>query len=1195
MNDDELIEAGNNEEVQVDASKSDTSPKAYFRWLQSLRTKLLNGEKSKLSELREALDQKYSVCLLTSDQALLRGALALKSIATQADVNQSSLSLPLSDASALLEVLGIHRSHTFDSAGSSLDVRIYLAYVSLILHLHYTYLEIQPVEVELASNEFNSSSSKTTLDLVRDWTSDTDGPKFYQDGRYATLGAAKAPTQSQAKAAGIDAEWDEILSVASVRRQLREAIVHISANQTQSQKVWSLYYQFESTHQSQPPNKGDTERIKSILLTRLRSPHIQYEATAQALSSFVTQSMPPAEYEAIMTAAYDMVGRAKQSVEASSRWEETVASIPTLSRISQRWLAWKPYTSWASGLILGGAKKGAKTIEIDSAISIFERALVDCGIPPSCAEELMSWGGLPMSKEEIVAMREKESKQQRTERRTKEEEELKADLQACAEVWSNYLHFLRSANAHSSIPETVCSRATKVLSANGALQGQILRTYSRMGKSAEDIDAIFGKMMSNEELQANAESLSELFLARIDIERDRAAQKLVLDGEAKDLQSAFELLIYSSDAFMSVFAVMSFALETIAQVKPADEQLELHQAVSQWCLGGGQETATLMEPFWEAAMKAQPTNHMAILYSSRYYQMRTLYSHSKHLLKQGLNRRDISSSKKLELAQELLQVNRLSGSPADVDWSLHKVAQERERSWSEYYASSYAAMSITSNEQTAIADTEMSDESGLKRKAENEDQDQTRRPMSPEDKRGKVGETKNQRDREHSSVIVDNLPADASERDIFDLFKDCGDILEITGPKVWPSLEPSAQEQTATVLVEFVNRESIPAVLSRQGKPIRSFQVNIHLGYECTLYVTNFPPAYDSDESMRNLFGGFGRIFDIRWPSKKFNATRRFCYVVFSSPSEAHAAQKQLHNQSLAEDKTVMQVMMSDPNRKKVRSDAFKDDCELFVSGLPKHVEEADLRKLFGQSVAQVRILKHPDGRNRGIAYVDMKTALDAQQVMGKAAEIDGGGYRLQRKLLKVNKVDHKKMQGANESSSLTVRMDIERRSRCLYILGLPSYAQEAIIQQIVEKVLGHGSVKQIEWQAGHSQKATVEFIDAPTAGRAALIASSTLFYDEQHPLELVPLESRGAASKMTTGSSTTTISPSSSNTIMDEDMTLANMVPRQAGNRSNRGGTRGGRRGGHAFIRQSGSVPMDVEETSKGKGQDAFRQMLGK
>lgn len=28
----------------------------------------------------------------------------------------------------------------------------------------------------------------------------------------------------------------------------------------------------------------------------------------------------------------------------------------------------------------------------------------------------------------------------------------------------------------------------------------------------------------------------------------------------------------------------------------------------------------------------------------------------------------------------------------------------------------------------------------------------------------------------------------------------------------------------------------------------------------------------------------YGTIFDVRWPSKKFKATRRFCYVQFTSP-----------------------------------------------------------------------------------------------------------------------------------------------------------------------------------------------------------------------------------------------------------------------------------------------------------------------
>jgi len=72
----------------------------------------------------------------------------------------------------------------------------------------------------------------------------------------------------------------------------------------------------------------------------------------------------------------------------------------------------------------------------------------------------------------------------------------------------------------------------------------------------------------------------------------------------------------------------------------------------------------------------------------------------------------------------------------------------------------------------------------------------------------------------------------------------------------------------------------------------------VHLAWKSTLYVTNFPESAD-DPYLRDLFGKvspeiglllipadlikYGTIFEIRWPSKKFKATRRFCYVQFTS------------------------------------------------------------------------------------------------------------------------------------------------------------------------------------------------------------------------------------------------------------------------------------------------------------------------
>ena len=96
-------------------------------------------------------------------------------------------------------------------------------------------------------------------------------------------------------------------------------------------------------------------------------------------------------------------------------------------------------------------------------------------------------------------------------------------------------------------------------------------------------------------------------------------------------------------------------------------------------------------------------------------------------------------------------------------------------------------------------------------------------------------------------------------------------------------------------------QDSVPAALTKDKKRIDGQEVAVHLAWQSTLYVTNFPEKAD-DTFIRTLFAKvcryepgnplpdsgiclqYGTIFDVRWPSKKFKATRRFCYVQFSSP-----------------------------------------------------------------------------------------------------------------------------------------------------------------------------------------------------------------------------------------------------------------------------------------------------------------------
>lgn len=137
------------------------------------------------------------------------------------------------------------------------------------------------------------------------------------------------------------------------------------------------------------------------------------------------------------------------------------------------------------------------------------------------------------------------------------------------------------------------------------------------------------------------------------------------------------------------------------------------------------------------------------------------------------------------------------------------------------------------------------------------------------------------RDRENASVLVSGMPVDATEVDLQRLFKDCGPIREISGPLAIASSDPSEVYSAGTV--EFMERSSVPAARTKDKKRVRGQEISVALGWECTLYVTNFPEEMD-DAAMKELFGRYGALYEIRWPSKKFDSSRRFCYVQYTTP-----------------------------------------------------------------------------------------------------------------------------------------------------------------------------------------------------------------------------------------------------------------------------------------------------------------------
>lgn len=54
-------------------------------------------------------------------------------------------------------------------------------------------------------------------------------------------------------------------------------------------------------------------------------------------------------------------------------------------------------------------------------------------------------------------------------------------------------------------------------------------------------------------------------------------------------------------------------------------------------------------------------------------------------------------------------------------------------------------------------------------------------------------------------------------------------------------------------LLNFFLQESVPAGLTKDKKRIRGQEISVHLAWQSTLYVTNFPEKAD-DASIRQLF-----------------------------------------------------------------------------------------------------------------------------------------------------------------------------------------------------------------------------------------------------------------------------------------------------------------------------------------------------
>ncbi|KAL7623571.1 Splicing factor [Parahypoxylon ruwenzoriense] len=359
-------------------------------------------------------------------------------------------------------------------------------------------------------------------------------------------------------------------------------------------------------------------------------------------------------------------------------------------------------------------------------------------------------------------------------------------------------------------------------------------------------------------------------------------------------------------------------------------------------------------------------------------------------------------------------------------------------------------------------------------------------------------EQKLKRDRENTSIMVTNLPADATQTAIRKYFREYGHINNL-------DVRKEAGGESSSALIEFRSTEDVQSALLRDNKYFGQSQIRAKPGTGLTLFVSNYPPTAD-EAYIRDLFKTCGEVFNVRFPSLKFNTHRRFCYVSFRDQDSAYKAT--LLDGKLIEGKYKLQSKYSDPTHKKDREGAVAEGREVRVKNVDSSAKEVDLRGVFGKygKVASVRIVTNTGGKNFGIAYIVFETKDQAEN----ALQLDKTKFKSQILQVDLSKETNFKPFATNRGDRASASLSPappgdgdgimadgpgesrnggqkptskEIQERTIAIMNVPDTVNDARVRAVAEK---HGNIVKLVLRPDH-RGAIVEFSDAATVGRAAL------------------------------------------------------------------------------------------------------------
>ncbi|KAG1772332.1 hypothetical protein EDD22DRAFT_429843 [Suillus occidentalis] len=925
---------------------------------------------------------------------------------------------------------------------------------------------------------------------------------------------------------GLEVEPDnlgELFSDAWTREAMSIVVSKGAGDISQSHVLWDQYYNWEL----EILEKASTDEkpllingIEENLLARLQQPHANHQDTYQSYSSFTTAHKPASEYESLLISASKLRPRAIKA------YEKREASEMALAAAGHSLDAYATYIA---------AERRRRDPDYFILCGLYERGLAEASRRQFAGE---------LGAERTLQM-----------------------------FWVGYIDFTNSQGQSVELWQ----RATRSAPGSGEVWARYIRFLERVQESEinegemdasknENIEAAYTRALSTtlftrgrkSDAEVDADQIVPLVLARAGAEK-RAVEAGRADGDGlttliKVVEDGITMVRQASNSGDPRFRLEKFLSEfylSLADVPDAAVQLWASTAAhyrSSWAAWVAYTDVLIRTDHHDLARKTfQDMSTKNLDYPEALWDAWHNFEHAH------------GSLSSLEEA-----INKITQAGAQLET---RRAREAEKAYAaaavqyaEQQAASVPAVSVPATGATQgsalvvneAMDVDISAPADTKGKRKAEEELPVTETSGGKKPRLETPPVSLKRDRENCTVFVADLPSEATEADLKALFKDCGDIRDIKFTRM---------PETLVATVEFYDRGSVPAALTKDKKRIHETEIGVHLAWRSTLYITNFPEKFD-DTSIRDLFGQYGLIFDVRWPSKKFKATRRFCYLQYTSPSSAERA-LELHGRELEPDRAIS-VLISNPERKKERSDADANERELYVAGLSKFATKEDLRKVFETygPIKEIRLAEDKSGQPKGFAFIDFESEMDAR------AALAANNHELKNRRIAVtftdSRVRAKNKEGMTETG-LGRRADA--RNRSVRVRNIPSGTQEGLLHQLLEK---HSLVKRTEIFAALNE-AVVELENPAEAGKLLLrtepimLSGNVLQFSEEHA------------------------GPSRGQPVAPPPETRGMFVPRAAGSRP-RAGLGRARKPGATQTTLSAQSP---DQQGK-KGQDDFRKMLG-